>query len=162
MHIMMGPSAVLWRNADRANGSVRASAGFTRTKAPAHPESYGLFFGGRALDGEGQQYTYLMVRGDGKFLVSRRKGADVESLSGGWTAHAAVNEADENGKVTDRLEIDATTPGTVKFLVNGQAVHEAPMTAADANGIVGLRVNHNLDLHVEGPEVVSGSQASGR
>src|SRR5690606_21636466 len=50
MHIMMGPSAILWRNADRANGSFRASARFTRTKAPAHPESYGLFSGGRALD----------------------------------------------------------------------------------------------------------------
>src|SRR5690606_26395326 len=145
------------RKADRANGSFRASAGFTRTKAPAHPESYGLFFGGRALDGEGRQYTYLMVRGDGKFLVSRRKGAEVESLTGGWTAHSAVNQADENGKVTDRLQIDASTPGTVRFLVNGQVVHEAPMTAAEANGVVGLRVNHNLDLHVDGLEVSSGS-----
>ena len=153
IHVTTGPHAIFWRGTDRANGAFHAVATIARTKAPAHSEAYGMFFGGKALDGEGQKYTYFLVRGDGKFLVKERNGAETRNVTSGWTAHAAVARADEGGKVSDKLEIDATKSGTVRFLVNGQVVHEMPVAAGDANGVVGLRVNHNLDLHVEGFEV---------
>ena len=38
--------------------------------------------------------------------------------------------------------------GTVKFMVNGKEVYTAKASDVDAVGVVGLRVNHNLDVHV--------------
>src|SRR6266851_4294789 len=60
------------KNAPLANVNVVAT--FTQTKAPRHPEGYGLLFGGRDLAGAAQRYTYFLVRGDGTFLVKRRNG----------------------------------------------------------------------------------------
>lgn len=153
LHVTMGPAAILWRDADRVNGRFHTLATFARTKAPAHPEAYGMFYGGTALNGEGQKYTYFLVRGDGNFLVRERNGAETRNVTSGWTEHAAVGRADASGKVTDKLEIDASKAGTVRFLVNGKVVHEMAADANAINGIVGLRVNHNLDLQVDGFEV---------
>ncbi len=149
-HATMGPAAILYRASDKANGPFHTVATFTQTKAPTHPEGYGLFFGGKALGGEGQQYTYFLVRGDGKFLIKKRNGAETSNVSDGWVANAAVQSQDAAGKATNKLEIDATTPGKAKFLVNGTSVYEMDATPGDLNGIVGLRINHNLDVHVGG------------
>jgi hypothetical protein len=150
VHVTTGPHAIFWRGTDRVNGPFHAVATFVRSKAPAHAEAYGLFFAGKALDGAAQKYTYLLVRGDGKFLIRERDGDRTGNVTPGWTAHEAVGAADANGKVSDKLEIDASTEGSVRFLINGQKVHEIPAKSADLGGIVGLRVNHNLDLHVDG------------
>jgi hypothetical protein len=37
--------------------------------------------------------------------------------------------------------------------VNGQPVHTLDAKATEVDGVVGLRVNHNLDLHIEGFDV---------
>lgn len=153
VHVTTGPHAIFWRPTDRVNGRFHAVANIARSKAPAHPESYGMFYGGTALDGEGQKYTYFLVRGDGKFLIKERNGAETRNVTSGWTANEAIGSADENGKVSDKLEIDASKAGTVRFLVNGKVVHEMAADANATNGLVGLRVNHNLDLHVDGFEV---------
>jgi hypothetical protein len=153
MHVTMGPAAILWRDADRVTGPFHTVASFARTRAPAHAEAYGMFYGGTALNGEGQKYTYFLVRGDGSFLVRERNGAETRNVTSGWTENAAVNRADASGKVTDKLEIDASKAGTVRFLANGKVVHEMAADANAINGIVGLRVNHNLDIHVDGFEV---------
>ena len=76
--------------------------------------------------------------------------SETRNVTSGWTEHAAVGRADANGKVSDKLEIDASKAGTVRFLVNGQAVHEMAADANAINGLIGLRVNHNLDVHVDG------------
>jgi hypothetical protein len=150
VHATMGPAAIFYRESDKVNGPFHTLATFTQTKAPTHPEAYGLFFGGKALNGEGQQYTYFLVRGDGKFLIKQRNGAETRNVTDGWTANAAVKSQDADGKATNKLEIDATTPGKVKFLANGTSVYEMDASPADINGIVGLRINHNLDVHVAG------------
>jgi hypothetical protein len=150
VHATMGPAAIFYRSTNTVKGPFHAVASFTQTKAPAHPEAYGLFFGGKDLAGAGQQYIYFLVRGDGKFLVKRRNGAETANVSDGWTANAAVKSQDESGKATNKLEIDATTPGKVKFLANGTSVFEMDASTAEISGIVGLRINHNLDVHVAG------------
>ena len=38
----------------------------------------------------------------------------------------------------------------VRFLVNGTEVTSVDAAKVDTEGIPGLRVNHNLNLHVEG------------
>jgi hypothetical protein len=151
-HVTLGPAAIFWRAADRANGAFHTVATIHQMKAPAHPEGYGLFYGGQALDGEEQKYTYFLVRGDGTYLVKQRNGAETANVTEGWVEHAAVKKQDAEGKTMNKLEIDATGD-QIRFLVNGQQVHTMAAAPGSRNGIVGLRINHNLDLHVEGFEV---------
>lgn len=151
LRVVLGPALILWRAADAATGPVAVRATFSQAKASGHMEGYGLFVGGADLTGDGQRYTYFLVRPDGTFLVKRREGARTVNLTRGWTAHAAVAKADAAGAARNRLEVDATTPGTARFLVNGTEVWAGD--AGSTAGIAGLRANHNLDLRVEGFEV---------
>lgn len=149
-HFTLGPAVIVWRESDDAPGAFHTEATFTQTKAPTHPEAYGLFFAGQDLSGGGQSYIYFLVRGDGKFLVKRRTGEETSSVSEGWTDHAAVTKQNEAGKATHKLEIAATADGKVSFSVNGTEVYTMTVQPAETGGIVGMRVNHNLDVHVEG------------
>jgi len=40
--------------------------------------------------------------------------------------------------------------GKASFTVNGKEVYATESSKIDAEGVVGLRVNHFLDVHVEG------------
>jgi hypothetical protein len=65
-----------------------------------------------------------------------------------------VKQVGDKGAATNLLEIDAKRdPSKVVFLVNGQAVHTMDAKTTDVNGVVGIRVNHNLDLHIDGFDV---------
>jgi len=148
-HVTLGPATILYRETDRANGPFHTLATFTQTKAPTHAEGYGLFIGGQSLNAPTQQYTYFLVRGDGKYLIKRRDGENTSVITD-WTDSPAVVKADSAGKTTNMLEIDnKSDPSKVTFKVNGQAVHTMPADAT-TKGIVGLRVNHNLDVHISG------------
>ncbi|HEX9165966.1 MAG TPA: hypothetical protein VF862_08655 [Gemmatimonadales bacterium] len=147
LHVTTGPAVILWREADKGTGGFHTEASFTQTKAPEHAEAYGLFIAGKDLKGEGQAYTYFLVRQDGKFMVRSRTGATTANVVA-WTDNAAVVKADAAGKATNKLEI-AVAKDKVTFSVNGKVVHTMPATAGAMDGIVGLRVNHNLDVHIE-------------
>ena len=150
-HVTLGPATILYRKSDRANGPFHTLATFNQTKKLEHSEGYGLFMGGEALDGKGQKYTYFLVRDDGSYLVKRRDGDKTREITKGWTAHPAVKKGDAEGKTSNLLEIDAKqNPSKVSFKVNGQTVYTADAKSMDTKGIVGLRVNHNLDVHIDG------------
>lgn len=146
-HVTTGPAVIVWRDADATTGDYTLKASITQTKAPAHPESYGVFTGGKDLAGAGQQYTYYLIRGDGKFLIKRRTGATTANVTDGWTEHAAINKADAAGKATNTLEV-VVSGDKASFRANGTEVWTGAASAIDAQGIAGLRINHNLDLHV--------------
>jgi hypothetical protein len=153
-HLTLGPATILYREQDRVNGPFHTQAKFHQMKKLQHPEGYGLIFGGQALDGKGQKYTYFLVRDDGTYLIKRRDGESTSEVTKSWTAHPAIKKGDAQGKATNLLEIDAKQdPSKVDFKVNGKTVHTADAKSVDTNGIVGLRVNHNLDVHIEGFEV---------
>lgn len=145
-HLTPGSSGIVYREADNVTGKFHTEATFTQTKASAHPEGYGLFFGGKDLAAEGQKYGYFLIRSDGKFLIKKRDGTATPNVVA-WTDNEAVQKTDSTGKATNKLEIDATGD-KILFKVNGKTVHE--MDQADRSGIVGLRVNHGLDLHIAG------------
>lgn len=148
-HVTTGPAVILYRPTDSATGAYRVEATFSQTQQPEHAEAYGLFAGGSQLDQDGQDYLYFLVRKTGEFLVKHRAGRETHDLFN-WTAHEAVNRPDANGRVSNTLAIDAGTD-RVRFLVNGvevAALDRVPMLVTD--GIAGLRVNHNLDVHVSG------------
>jgi len=150
-HVTLGPATIFYRQADRANGPFHTLATFHQMKKLEHSEGYGLFIGGQGLDGKDQKYTYFLIRDDGSYLIKRREGDKTSEVSKGWTAHPAVKKGDAAGKTTNLLEIDAKqNPSKIDFKVNGHTVYSADAKSMELKGIVGLRINHNLDLHVEG------------
>jgi hypothetical protein len=149
LHFTLGPAVIVWREADAVAGAFHTEATFTQTKAPTHPEAFGMFVAGKDLNGEGQTYTYFLVRGTGDFLIKKRSGTQTTNVAE-WTANEAVTKQDEAGKATYKLEIAVGQDGKASFMVNGKEVHSMAGAAGAMNGIVGLRVNHNLDVHVAG------------
>jgi hypothetical protein len=148
IHFMTGPAGIYYRPADKMTGAYEAHATFTQMEPAAHPEAYGLIIGGADLDAPGQKYTYFILRQDGKFMIKRRAG-DATPTVADWTDNAAIKKADAKGRMTNTLSIEAGKD-TVHFLVNGTEVLSTDASKVDTAGIAGLRVNHNLNLHVEG------------
>ncbi len=146
-HVTSGPAAIYWTAKDRVSGPFTASVTMSQTKNPTHPEAYGIFFSGKKLDAAEQTYFYFLVRGDGKFLLNHRAGAEVHKIVE-WTDNAAVKKADAKGAATNTLVVDASKPDSVRLKVNGVQVAALPGSAGDTDGVVGLRVNHNLDVHI--------------
>jgi hypothetical protein len=147
-HATSGPAAIYWNPQTVTSSPFTATTTVTQTKAPTHPEAYGIFFMGKDLDAPTQSNMYFIVRGDGKFMVNHRAGAEVHKIIP-WTENAAVVKADANGKAMNKLTVDATKPDSVRLLVNGTQVAALPMDhLGKTDGLVGLRVNHNLDVHI--------------
>jgi hypothetical protein len=147
-HATSGPAAIYWNPKNVASGAFVATTTVTQTKAPTHPEAYGIFFMGKDLDTPKQNYAYFLVRGDGKYMVNHRAGAEVHKIIP-WTDSPAANKADANGKATNKLTVDASKADSVRLLVNDKQVAALPMShLGKTDGLVGLRVNHNLDVHI--------------
>ncbi len=145
-HITTGPAAILYQPANVARGSYRARAVVDLFPGERR-EGFGIFIGGQHLEDDQQTYTYFLLRKDGRFLIKRRAGAETPVLVP-WTAHEAIVPHDGGeGTAKNVLEI-AVGPEAVGFLVNGQEVASLPRDQVDAEGIVGLRVNHALNVHV--------------
>jgi hypothetical protein len=150
LHVTTGPAVILWKETDAVKGPFHTLATFTQTKAPTHPEAYGVIVAGKDLSTATPSYLYFIIRGDGKFMINKMAGGTRTTIVD-WTENAAVVKQDAAGKATNKLEIDGKVdPGKIAFKVNGKVVHEMPAAGVDLNGAVGLRVNHNLDLHVDG------------
>ena len=157
LHITSGPAAIYWNPKDAAKGNYTVSASFTQTKAPMHPEAYGLFIGGSNLSDSTQSYVYFLTRGDGKYLINHRAGNDVHKIVD-WTDTDVTNKQDAAGKATNDLAIRVTAD-SVNFMANGKPVKgfsKAEMHGFAAEGQTGIRVNHNLDVHVDKFQVKSG------
>ena len=148
-HVTVGPSAIYWRDRDTISGNYHVVAKLTQTKNPAHPESYGIFIGGKHLADSAQEYTYFLVRAiDGMYSIRRRTSYDTRPTAiVEWTASDAVTKADSSGHATNELSIEVRS-GKAKFMVNGKSVYTADAAPLDVNGVVGYRVNHNLDVHL--------------
>jgi hypothetical protein len=154
IHVTTGPAVVLYRPDTKGTGPFHTLATFTQTKPSEHAEGYGLFVAGQGLDGPGQKYLYFLVRQDGKYLIKQRDGEKTTDVSKGWVESAAVKKPDAKGSATNLLEVDnKLDPSKVRFLVNGQEVYGTDAKSMALDGIVGLRVNHNLDVHVDGFDV---------
>ena len=148
-HATTGPSGIFYDPSMSATGAYTAEATFSQLKPSAHHEAYGLIFGGSGLGGPQQSYMYFVVRGDGKYLVKHRAGSEVHTIQD-WTAHPAIKPADAAGKATNALRVRVAAD-SVRLDVNGTQVAVLPKMGTD--GIVGVRVNHQLDVHIEGLKV---------
>ena len=154
MHVTLGPAIILYQAKHAGKGPFHTLATFTLTKPSTHPEGYGLFFGGQALDGAGEKYTYFLIRQDGKYLVKRREGDKTTDVTKGWVESAAVKKTGGPGvghePARDRRQA-RPEQGRLQG-ERGVGLHHG-REARRPGRHVGLRVNHNLDVHVEGFDV---------
>ncbi len=150
MHVTAGPAAIYWNPQSRVSGTYAVQATFTQMKAPQHAEAYGLIWGGNDLNQPSQNYLYFVIRKDGKFLVRHRAGAETHDVVP-WTEHTAIVKEGADGKQENTLKVEVTETSS-RLFANGTLIREIPrqgMTGT-TDGIVGFRVNHNLDVHVGG------------
>ena len=156
-HATSGSRAIYWRPSDVGTGNYKVSATFTLTKPPGHAEAYGLVFAGKDLTGPTQNYMYFTLGGNGTFLIKHRAGDADSSIHtiANWTPSDAIAKADASGKSTDKLEVNVG-PQKIQYLINGKEVFSmdrattvgAGKMMATTDGIAGIRVSHNLDVHI--------------
>ncbi len=155
LHVTSGPPAIYWNPANVATGDYTVKATFTQTKAPTHPEAYGLFMGGSKLDGDNQNYLYCVVFGTGMFSIKHRYGGEVHNLVE-RKASDAIKKADEAGKASNEIawvvdgdKVACVINGTeVQSFAKADVLGNAKLESTD--GVYGIRVNHNLDVHIAG------------
>jgi hypothetical protein len=100
--------------------------------------------------------VYFLIRGDGRYLVKLRTGSQTENVIP-WTAHEAIAPHEgQDGTAENVLAIECGSEN-VDFFVNGAKVNTLERGNLGVDGIVGLRVNHSLNLHVAELKVESGS-----
>jgi len=117
-------------------------------KPSGHTNYYGLVFGGSGMEGAQQNYTYFMVAQNGTWMIKRRDGEQSPTVKG-RTPHDAVKRPDDTGKSTNNLEVRVGAD-KVDFVVNGTVVDSEPKAGMKTDGIWGVRVNHMLEVHVDG------------
>lgn len=147
IRVTTGPAGIAWRPQDSvAVGDFRAEAAFTLQGAPvAYREAYGIFVGGRNLDGPSPRYLYLMVRATGEYMIKRRVGQATETIVD-WLPHQSVLPVAADGDTPLNVLAIEVSGGEVQFFVNGTAVFRMPQADAAPWGVAGLRVNHRLDV----------------
>ena len=149
LRILTGPTGIAYRAQDQiTSGDFEVSATFVQYGAPlGYREAYGIFVGGRELEGEDLEYTYLLIRPTGDYRVKRRIGEITETIVD-WTPHASVVSVVAEGDEPVNTVSVQVTGGEARFIVNGTLLHSMPASEARPYGVAGLRVNHRLDMLV--------------
>ncbi len=156
-HATNPQAAVYWNPANTATGNYTLKATFTLQKPSGHTNYYGLVFGGSDLEGATQNYLYFLVAQDGTWLVKRRDGDKATQNVAEKAANDAVKKPDASGQSTNALEVRVTA-NKIEYVVNGTTVHTTPREGltAKTDGIYGIRVNHQLEVHIDGFSIAKG------
>ena len=149
--VRTGPAGILYRPFDVIEADRFTLRGrFTEISAPmGHREGFGLFIGGQNLGAAGQRYIYFLVRGDGRYLIKERHGSSTQELSQGWQPSDAVRvPTTQDGDVSNELAI-AVDGRQLRLSCNGEPIADLPIGDLSTQGVVGVRVNHNLQVGIE-------------
>ena len=152
--VKTGPAHILYSPKDTAANKYTVSATFEQLEAPSHPEAFGVFVGASNLGTPTARYTYFIVRGDGKYMVKVRDGANTRTVMD-WTAHPSIPVQDASGKGLYGIKIDVSGK-TANVSVNGVPITTITGKDIPLNGITGVRINHNLHLIVTPVSVIRG------
>jgi hypothetical protein len=149
-HATNPQAAVYWNPSNTASGVYTLKGTFTLMQPSGHTNYYGLVFGGSGLEGADQAYVYFVVAQDGTWLIKRRDGAATSNITP-KTPNDAVKKPDSTGKSTNALEVRVGAD-KIDFVVNGVVVNTQPKSgpAAKTDGIYAIRVNHLLEVQVDG------------
>lgn len=152
-HVTSGPAAIYYNTNDVGKGQYSINATFTQKKSMSH-EVFGLFIGGQNLQDSTQNYVYFVVRPlDGMAMISHRAGNGRPKAIRPYFATDAINKDDpKDGSAKNALTIHIAAD-TVHFVANGRlvaAVAKTDLDGGSTDGIAGMRINHNMDLHITG------------
>ena len=157
-HLSGGPGAIIWNPANTVKGIYAVRGTFTTTKPGAAITDYGLFFGGRDLEGT-PDYVYFTIAQDGAFTVRHRLGTEIHEID--KSLHFMIKKPDASGKSTNTLEVQIA-PTAVSYLINGAVVHATPTRPGTnsytegekVNGAAGIRIDNPIELQVDAFEVI--------
>jgi hypothetical protein len=161
--INAGPNNIYWNPANVGSGDFTVKATFAESnhlKHSGHPHPYGLFIGGANLETAKPTLLYCSAYGNGTFIV---RGFAPDAPNGLFrlggarpTPNDAIKKAGPDGTVTQEIAM-SVKGGNIECAVNGTVVGTHPVADAigagklpSTNGIVGLRIGHNLDVVVTG------------
>lgn len=150
-HATNPQAATFWNPANTVVGDYTLKGTFTLMAPSPHVNYYGLVFGAGDLEGPRQNYLYFMVAQDGTWLIKHRSGnISTQDLSARMPSDA-VKTPDSRGKSTNTLEVRVKS-SAIDYVVNGTVVHSTPRSGptAKTDGVYGLRVNHLLEVQVDG------------
>ena len=147
-HITTKPAGIFYHPASIGEGDFTASTTIHLFDPGTRNEGYGMILAGANLDSDQQQYLYFLLRKSGEFLVKLRDGSQTEELIG-WTEHEAVERWTDESEATITNVLSVTVGGeTITFMVNDEEVATLEKGDLATDGIVGLRLNHSVNVHV--------------
>lgn len=147
-HITTGPAGIFYHPASTAEGTYRTETLIHLFDPQGRNEAFGLFIGGQNLDADNLSYDYFLIRNSGEYLIKRREGSET-SLIQGWTPHDGIRTygPDSGDSVPNTLAVEVGDE-EVGFFINGEEVERLPKSDLQTDGVVGLRINHRLNVHV--------------
>ncbi len=158
IEIHTGPAMLYWNPANKGTGDFTVSATFTEPKYMSsndHPHPYGVFIGGSNLDNDKTNALYCAAYGRGTFIIREFAPAGV-NLNGRGAPSDAVHKAAGRGESVEQTIALSVKGDTVSCSVNGTVVgswQKSEVTGAgkiaSTDGIVGIRVAHNVDVNVK-------------
>jgi hypothetical protein len=148
-HATNPAAAVYWNPANTASGTYTIKGTFKLMKPSGHTNYYGLVFGGSGLEGPEQKYLYFVVAQNGTWLIKKRNGdAGTENVAP-KTPNDAVAKPGPDGTSVNNLEVRVGAD-KIDYVVNGTVVHSMPKGDLKTDGIYGIRVNHLLEVQIDG------------
>lgn len=141
-HVTMGPGGLLFD--PRQQLEKRFSVESRIFLFPGTPGAeYGVFVGGKDLQGAERRWVAFLLRRDGSVAVVKHEKGVTDSVMR-WTKHEAVKGGAEGGANVVRVVVDSV----VNFHVNGEPVTRLPRTQLNTDGMFGFRMGKGLNLHV--------------
>jgi len=153
--LMTGAAGLYWNPANVGKGDYTVKATFNEAKQPYnHPHPYGVFIGGKDLDGEQPQALYCAAYRSGNYIVRGFSGGKPFQIVQKPTPNDAIQKAAADAPVTQTVAL-SVRGDKVDCSVNGTSVWsaaKADVTGAgkldSTDGITGIRVSHNSDALV--------------
>ena len=155
MRLMTGAAALYWNPANMGKGDFSVKATFDEPKQSYnHPHPYGVFIGGKGLDGDAPQALYCAAYRSGNFIVRGFSGGKPFGIVQKPTPNDAIAkgaaDAPVKQEVTLRVsgdKVECTVNGTsVWSAAKADVVGEGKLDSTD--GVTGIRVSHNSDALV--------------
>jgi hypothetical protein len=145
-HLTMGPGAVVYDPREQADHRYVLTAELILFPDASMEGEYGVFVGGRGLEGSSAQWSAFVVRGDGSAAVMQRAGGQTRMIMP-WTKAESVKPRPVGDAVTNVVQVRAEADSTV-FVVNGTRVAAFGRGDLEVNGPFGFRVGPGVNLHI--------------
>ena len=149
-HVTTGPAAILYDSTLRASGDWRLETTIHLFDPGARAEGFGVFFGGQNLASAAPRYGYALFRRDGKVMIKARDGASTRTVRD-WATNSAIplwRGGPAGSSVKYPIVVEAKGD-RVSVWIGATQVLDAPRSELPTDGVVGLRINHSLNVHVE-------------